>query len=605
MCSKTYYRPAHSWKSREKLTAVSILLAALFGGCYNVSRFSSKHPQRLILLRRGFGGQVGGQVSQAKEYTQQELETIRSWIRREVGLNPSWKVVAFGNQWLCPLCGKAGVKFEQREGLEQLIFQHFTQKCQAYAKGVRADAFSQAKLVRQVILMTVKQNFVSQPLWQAVDREGKWYCPYCASETSVELPADGMLTGAILDEVVSHLDGCSQYDRGKGELSPMDEIRKQIARKEEEARLTDLVKTKVTDNSAWGMKSRKGYWLCPYCRAIIDRLDISTPVLLYESGPPRMARHLLDRCAGYLKKQPPLEDPAESKQLLVTLDPEPEQKRGAAPGSAAPADDLLKSITREIADMKAHVLGDQEMQKSLQAARQKQLQMLPKIPEVNGFTFDCVYRPCSQVSGDFYDFICVSPQHWGILLGDVSGHGIEAGLVMSMARKVINIRAKGNASPKTALAQANTEIYPDLDRRTFATVAYAVLDTAEKRLRFCRAGHNPLLIYNRTRKPEIAKFEPKGLAIGMDAGPRFEASLEEVVVQLQMGDLVFFYTDGISEATNEAGEEVGQGMLEEWVQRYGDKEPRYFLFEVEEALRQFRGNKELEDDITLIAIRVK
>ena len=146
--------------------------------------------------------------------------------------------------------------------------------------------------------------------------------------------------------------------------------------------------------------------------------------------------------------------------------------------------DRLKSLANELKKKT-------EMEQSIRLARRRQLHMLPAMPKVEGFDFRALYTPCANVSGDFYDFIKVSEHEIGIALGDVSGHGIEAGIIMGMAKKALQIYAKGLSSPKQALALTNADLAVDLGESTFVSAAYGVLDTRERIFRFARAGNNP------------------------------------------------------------------------------------------------------------------
>ncbi len=122
--------------------------------------------------------------------------------------------------------------------------------------------------------------------------------------------------------------------------------------------------------------------------------------------------------------------------------------------------------------------------------------MLPKPPSIRGFDFDCSYIPCDEVSGDFYDFIRIDETHLGISIGDVSGHGIEAAMVMGMAKKALQIFARDGCSAKEVLALANKDLGRDLLEGTFVSAAYGILDTAKRTFVFARAGNNPPFLVN-------------------------------------------------------------------------------------------------------------
>ena len=232
------------------------------------------------------------------------------------------------------------------------------------------------------------------------------------------------------------------------------------------------------------------------------------------------------------------------------------------------------------------------------------MRLLPPLPEIPGFEFGRVYKPCDAVGGDFYDVFLVAPGRWGVAVGDIAGHGIEAALLMGLAKKLLEVHGRGVDSPAHTLCLANRDIFTDLDERTFVTVFYGLLDTESRRLRFCRAGHDPLVLFNERRTPRLQILDSKGMALGMDEGPLFEQTIEELEIALQPGDLVFQYTDGLTEAMDERSEQFGSERLYALIERYGPHEVEYLLWKIEKALEAFRGRQPRTDDLTMVAFKV-
>ncbi len=246
-----------------------------------------------------------------------------------------------------------------------------------------------------------------------------------------------------------------------------------------------------------------------------------------------------------------------------------------------------------------------EMEKSMKMARLRQLHMLPSMPKVDGFEFKSLYLPCTNVSGDFYDFITVSDHEIGIAMGDVSGHGIEAGIIMGMAKKALQIYAKGLPSPKQALALTNADLGKDLDGETFVSAAYGVLDTRERIFRFARAGNTPPYLVNPARTPPLKEVKPNGMVIGVDkTGRHFDVVTQEEVIQLQSGDLFFQYTDGLVEAPDRQKDEFSAERLRELLVKQATLPAAELITLLEEAVQSHIGSLEQEDDITMIAFRV-
>ena len=241
---------------------------------------------------------------------------------------------------------------------------------------------------------------------------------------------------------------------------------------------------------------------------------------------------------------------------------------------------------------------------SMKEARSKQLRLLPAIPQLPGYEFGCVYRPCDDVGGDFYDFIKIDEGRIGLAIGDIAGHGIEAALLMGLSKKLLEVHGRGRASAAEALIPGNADIFPDLDEKTFVTVFYGVLETKARLLRFSRAGHNPLILFNPSRKPALQIHDSKGMALGMDAGPIFRESIEELELALRSGDLLVQYTDGVSEAMSPTREEFGIERLGGVIEEYGHNEADYVLWRIEKALDEWMAGSPPKDDITMLAVKL-
>jgi len=248
----------------------------------------------------------------------------------------------------------------------------------------------------------------------------------------------------------------------------------------------------------------------------------------------------------------------------------------------------------------------QQIERSLETARHRQRCMLPTVPKMPGFEFHFYYSPATNVSGDFCDFIPVKEGVIGLALGDVAGHGIEAGIIMGMAKKALQIYAKDRVSPKDTLCVLNLDLAKDLDTQTFISASYGVLDAAALVFRFARAGHTPLYLVNPARTPVLTECKPNGMVIGVDkTGKHFPIVMQESVIPLQKGDLLFQYTDGVAEAPNGDGVEFGEERLKELLTKLYPAGLAEMLMQIEEAVRAHTGAREQEDDITMMVVRVQ
>ena len=245
-----------------------------------------------------------------------------------------------------------------------------------------------------------------------------------------------------------------------------------------------------------------------------------------------------------------------------------------------------------------------KVQRSLSLASKRQLVMLPKVPEVPGYEFASIYLPAEHVSGDFYDIVDLGGDRYGLLIGDVSGHGMEAGIVMGSARKALQLFARGGDHPATVLSWANDDLGPELDRETFLTAAYSVLDAGANTLTYVRAGHNhPLLMGPEAGQWQVIKSG--GMMIGAARGDTFAKSLQEVALELAPGQWFVQYTDGLVEARERGGEEYGIDRLIERLEK--EASPQKSLSDVLDGLVAelfaFTGGAAQEDDISILAVR--
>lgn len=245
----------------------------------------------------------------------------------------------------------------------------------------------------------------------------------------------------------------------------------------------------------------------------------------------------------------------------------------------------------------------QQLEKELLVAQNFQKMLLPaKPPEIDGYDIAAFNRPAREVGGDYYDFIQVDPDHLGIVIADVSGKGIPGALVMATMRSTLRAEAVGQLSPGRALRHANRRMLQDTQSATFITLIYAILDIPRRRLRFVRAGHEPLIVWSAVEsQPRV--HSPEGIALGMVEDSMFDI-LEETEIALAPGDSVVLFTDGAVEVANSQNEEYG---LQRLLERLADRRDAASLAQIQYILagiNDFAGGTPHQDDITLVAIRI-
>ena len=248
-------------------------------------------------------------------------------------------------------------------------------------------------------------------------------------------------------------------------------------------------------------------------------------------------------------------------------------------------------------------LERERMAKELEIAHQVQLNLLPKTsPEMAGVRIAGACIPAREVGGDYFDFIVLGPKKLGIAIGDVSGKGLPAAIYMTLTKGVLQSEAAGRISPKQVLTQVNKLIYQSMGRGTFVSMVYAVLDMEAGTFTYARAGHNPPIHLTGESADGHRLLDAPGIGLGLDAGEMFQESVTEATVNVSPGDWIVCYTDGITEAMDEAQQEFGEDRLLAVVQK-DHASPEALLRATHQEVHAFTGNGQQHDDMTLVALQ--
>jgi serine phosphatase RsbU (regulator of sigma subunit)/predicted ester cyclase len=241
----------------------------------------------------------------------------------------------------------------------------------------------------------------------------------------------------------------------------------------------------------------------------------------------------------------------------------------------------------------------ERVEQELLVARRIQQASLPKeVPAIEGWQITPYYRPAREVGGDFYDFHLLSEGRLGLVVGDATGKGIPAALVMSTTCGMLQLAAQAldSSSPGKVLERVNETLFARIPANMFVTCFYAILDPQSGSLSYANAGHD--LPY-RWHEGDAEEVRARGMPLGLMPG----MSYEENEIVLDAGDSTFFYSDGLVEAHNPTGEMFGFPRLRALIAEHGDEE-RSLQEALLEELYSFVGEDwEQEDDITLLTLR--
>lgn len=258
-------------------------------------------------------------------------------------------------------------------------------------------------------------------------------------------------------------------------------------------------------------------------------------------------------------------------------------------------------INEYIQDLTTVTAEKERIGAELNVATQIQADMLPRIfpafPEREEFDVYATMNPAKEVGGDFYDFFLVDDDHLAVVIADVSGKGVPAALFMVIAKTLIKNHAQNQEAPGTVFTQTNEQLCEGNDAGLFVTGWMGVLEISTGKFVYVNAGHNPPLLKRAGGTFEWLKSRPGFVLAGME-GVRYR----ENTLQLEPGDRLYLYTDGVTEATNSREELFGDERLQSALNEYMDLPVEQFLPKIKECIDAFVGGADQFDDITMLAL---
>ncbi|MGF1589522.1 MAG: GAF domain-containing SpoIIE family protein phosphatase [Pleurocapsa sp.] len=287
-----------------------------------------------------------------------------------------------------------------------------------------------------------------------------------------------------------------------------------------------------------------------------------------------------------------------------------------------------RKLTQLVADQTAVAIANHELtvelrskerqDRELEIASEIQLRLLPsKCPQIRGLSIAAKCETASRVGGDYYDFIPTnydrlensqpeigSDVPWSIVIGDVMGKGVPAGLIMTMTRGMLRAEVLNRHSPAQIMRHLNRVMYADLENsHRFVSMFYSEYDPQKQTLSFTNAAHNPPLLWRKATNT-LEKLDSWGMLIGLD----MESEYEDATVQLAPGDTIIYYTDGFTDAANEVGDRFDEDNLSlcfKWACQHLET-PDEILDHVFVQVKQFSGaNKNCGDDMTSIVMQIQ
>ena len=251
--------------------------------------------------------------------------------------------------------------------------------------------------------------------------------------------------------------------------------------------------------------------------------------------------------------------------------------------------------------LQEEAIEKKRMEQELAVARRIQMSLLPKLENIPpGIDVAVYFNPAEEVGGDYYDFLTLGENGFGVVVADVCGHGPPAAMVMTMVKGVLHSLMHAFQSADQSLQDINAIIARIVPKDVFITMVFLVFDLESRIIQVSNAGHNPILYYNRKAK-SCHRIKCRGCGLNLMK----KASYYTEEWQLNEGDVVFAYTDGLPEAVNDRNEMFGEDRVLQLLENNSEESSKDIVNAVKSSLVEFCEEKSQIDDILMLAMKVK
>ncbi len=243
------------------------------------------------------------------------------------------------------------------------------------------------------------------------------------------------------------------------------------------------------------------------------------------------------------------------------------------------------------------------MEGELNAAASIQRSMMPYAPpQIKGWDLASVFVPALEVSGDYFDFIRIDPHHLGLVVADASGKGLAAALHANAARVLLKDKTALHVNPKALFSSLNCSLENEFPPNQFLTMGYALVETDTGKVTWVSAGHEPAVL-----KPSFGNgyrlIKPLGFPFCQLFSPQFESRMQLATFTMSSGDLLVLYTDGLTDAVNETNDRFGEERLCNLIHDLHGKIADQIVKTITQSVREFQGESQQTDDMTMIVLR--
>lgn len=266
------------------------------------------------------------------------------------------------------------------------------------------------------------------------------------------------------------------------------------------------------------------------------------------------------------------------------------------------SNDEIGTLAHSFNKMVLSLKENARMWHEFNVARDMQAQMLPKaFPEIAGIQIGASSIPTKEVGGDFYDFINFENGRLGMVVGDVSGHGVSAAMVMTAAMSAVRFAAEERGRTDEVLSLVNRRLSKDIQNHMFVALFYGIFDSETRKFYYTNAGQTMPYLWRDGRVNFLPQAEnsdrfPLGIVKA--------ATYEQLTIDLHSGDIVVFYTDGIVDAMDGYHESYGFERFSEGIKRYADSDPSEMVENLINDMRDYSDDKNFHDDVTIVIFKI-